>query len=55
MSLPPDLVEMRSPSMACGCDDLLVNKRAVGRPQDRRDVRAIERTMLAAAKRPRET
>jgi hypothetical protein len=27
-----------------GRDDLMANKRAVGRPQDRRDVRAIERT-----------
>ena len=28
-----------------GRDDLLANKRAVGRPQDLRDARAIERTM----------
>lgn len=28
-----------------GRDDLLANKRAVGRPQDLRDVRAIERAM----------
>jgi hypothetical protein len=42
-------------------DDLIVNKRAVGRPQDRRDVRALERTLgaqqarqgtRAATKRP---
>jgi hypothetical protein len=29
--------------MAVGREDLLANKRAVGRPQDLRDVRAIER------------
>jgi hypothetical protein len=35
-----------------GRDDLLANKRAVGRPQDRRDVRAIDRAH-AAALRPK--
>lgn len=37
-----------------GRDDLLANKRAVGRPQDARDVRAIERSAQGAKKaRPR--
>jgi hypothetical protein len=34
-----------------GRDDLLANKRAVGRPQDLRDVRAIEREATRALKR----
>ena len=34
-----------------GRDDLLANKRAVGRPQDLRDVRAIEREATRARKR----
>ena len=33
-----------------GRDDLLANKRAVGRPQDRRDVRAIENAMSRGKK-----
>ena len=38
------------PVQFIGRDDLLVNKRIVGRPQDRRDVRALERAAEAAAK-----
>jgi hypothetical protein len=34
-----------------GREDLLANKRAVGRPQDRRDVRAVERTKKAGSSR----
>jgi hypothetical protein len=34
-----------------GREDLLANKRAVGRPQDRRDVRAIERAKKVGASR----
>jgi hypothetical protein len=33
-------------------DDLLVNKRAVGRPQDRRDARALERAAAAEQREP---
>ncbi|MGH7436216.1 MAG: hypothetical protein ACRENE_11130 [Polyangiaceae bacterium] len=36
-----------------GREDLLSNKRAVGRPQDRRDVRAIERAVAGPRRRPR--
>lgn len=34
-----------------GRDDLIANKRAVGRPQDRRDVRAIERADSSSTRR----
>jgi len=33
-----------------GRDDLIVNKRAVGRPQDRRDVRSLERSVESERK-----
>jgi hypothetical protein len=41
------------PVQFIGRDDLLVNKRAVGRPQDRRDVRALERAAEAEQQKPR--
>lgn len=41
------------PVQFVGRDDLLVNKRTVGRPQDLRDVRAIERVAQARAHKRR--
>jgi hypothetical protein len=43
-----DVVWDGVPVTLIGRDDLIANKRASGRPQDRRDVRELERT-----KRPR--
>ncbi len=36
-----------------GPDDLMANKRAVGRPQDLRDLRALERAKAGDAQRPK--
>jgi hypothetical protein len=37
-----------------GLEDLIRNKRAVGRPQDKRDVRALERARAASAEAPQD-
>jgi len=38
-----------------GRDDLIANKRLVGRPRDRNDVRALERAAALESKKPRGT
>ncbi len=42
------------PITVVGLDDLIRNTRAIGRPQDKRDVRALERTRAASAEAPQD-
>ena len=42
------------PITVVGLEDLIRNKRAVGRPQDKRDVRALERARTASAEAPQD-
>ncbi|WP_437720133.1 hypothetical protein [Sorangium sp. So ce861] len=53
--VPDEIVaNLRTARPDIGRDDLLASKRAVGRPQDLRDVRAIERAAgMEPQKRPR--